>query len=853
MAGNLLGPLDGCFVMHLHSFMRCLWVGVFRGCALIALAAVFFCAAPAQDQHHSTLQISVHGQDQNPVPGATIEITVNGATVRSFKTNEKGEATASNLPGSPFQIDVSKDGFQTLSQQIVPANGQSSLEVEVALVPKIHDRETTVVQAGDLEKRSSSQELDRQQAKNSPQHPATVADELPLLVGVVRGPQGLSIAGAGEKHSALLVNSVDTTDPATGQFGLTLPVDAVETLSVTATPYLAEYGGFTAGVISAATRGGGEKWDFELNDPMPEFRIRSLHLQGVRSISPHVNFGGPLLAKKLYFSSATEVVVDRSPVLTQPFPVNEIKTTAVNSFSQLDLILSPSHTLTGTFHIAPQDVKYSGLDFFNPQPVTPNLELKSSALAVTDRAGISGGILQSTFAAEGFKLGVNPQGTADMVITPVGNTGNYFSSQARKSSRLEWIENYSSKPLEFAGAHNLQFGATLANAEDSGSFSARPVMIQDVSGNLLKRIDFTGGRPFSRSDMAWASFGQDHWSMGQSLALDTGVRIDRQSIAASTTFAPRVGFVWLPPGDSKKTVIRGGIGMFYDRVPLNVYAFRDYPEQVITTYDPQGNIISGPLAFVNVIMPSSHRMVGVHRGFRPGNFAPYSVGSSLEVERRLSSILKVQAKYSLRNSHALVTVTPGVLRDGRNALLASDVGNAQYRELSFTANLGRAQGPRVFFSYARSAALGDLNESDSYVGNLPFPVLQPNFFTHLPNDSPNRFLVWGETSLPWKMHVVPLVEYRTGFPYATTDAYQNFVGIPNSNSTRFPNYLSLDARLAKDFPVNSKYTARISVRGLDLTNHFNALAVRSNIGDPLFGNFFGNYGRRFKLDFDVLY
>ena len=132
-------------------------------------------------------------------------------------------------------------------------------------------------------------------------------------------------------------------------------------------------------------------------------------------------------------------------------------------------------------------------------------------------------------------------------------------------------------------------------------------------------------------------------------------------------------------------------------------------------------------------------------------------------------------------------------------------------------------------------------------------MLQPNFYTHLPSDTPNRFLVWGETALPWKMRVVPLVEYHTGFPYAVTDAYQNFVGIPNASATRFPSYLSLDARLAKDIPVNSKYTARISIRGLDLTNHFNALAVRSNLADPLFGNFFANYGRRFKLDFDVLF
>lgn len=831
-----------------------LFVGAFRGCAVIVLAALVSHALAAQEQSRCWLRISVVDNVQKPVSGAAIVIKVHGTAADSQKTNENGEARVCNLPQGPFELDIIKDGFQAVTQQIVPNMAEDPLEVDVTLVPKLQHQESLVVEAGDnLEKTAQSRQLDRQQAKNAPEHPATVADELPLLAGVVRGPQGLSIAGTGEKHSALLVNSVDSTDPATGHFGLTLPVDAVENLNLTTTPYLAQYGGFSAGVVSAATRGGGEKWNFELNDPMPEFRIRSLRLEGMRSLSPHVNFGGPLLAKKLYFSDSTEVVVDRSPVLTQPFPVNEIRTTVVNSFSQADLVISPSHTLTGTFHIAPQDVKYAGLDFFNPQPVTPNYELKSSALALTDRLAVAGGLLQSTFAAEGFRLGTNPQGTADMVLTPVGNTGNYFSSQTRQSSRLEWIENYSLKPLPFQGTHNIQFGTTLANAEDSGSFIARPVLIEGTSGNLVKRIDFSGGQPFQRSDFEWAGFGQDHWAMNQSLALDAGIRIDRQSVATATRFAPRTGFAWMPPGDGKRTVVRGGIGIFYERVPLNVYAFQDYPRQVVTTFDPQGNIISGPLTFWNVIMASSNPMPGVHRRHRPGNFAPYSVGSSLEVERRFGAILKLVARYSLRNSHALVTVTPGLLRDGRNALIASDLGNAQYRELSFTANLGRDQGPKVFFSYVRSASLGDLNESDNYVGNLPFPVLQSNFFTHLPGDAPNRFLVWGQTSLPWKMQLAPLAEYHTGFPYAVTDIYQNFVGIPNANSTRFPSYFSLDARLAKDWAVSSKYTARIAVRGLDLSNHFNALAVRSNIADPLFGNFFGNYGRRFKLDFDVLF
>jgi hypothetical protein len=88
--------------------------------------------------------------------------------------------------------------------------------------------------------------------------------------GVVRSPGGgLVISAAGEHPSALIVNSADVTDPATGQFGLTVPIDSVETLNVYQAPFQAEYGRFTAGLVSVETRRGGDKWKWELNDPFP--------------------------------------------------------------------------------------------------------------------------------------------------------------------------------------------------------------------------------------------------------------------------------------------------------------------------------------------------------------------------------------------------------------------------------------------------------------------------------------------------------------------------------------------------------------------------------------------------------
>jgi len=53
--------------------------------------------------------------------------------------------------------------------------------------------------------------------------------------------------------------------------------------------------------------------------------------------------------------------------------------------------------------------------------------------------------------------------------------------------------------------------------------------------------------------------------------------------------------------------------------------------------------------------------------------------------------------------------------------------------------------------------------------------------------------------------------------------------------------------------VNPKYAIRLSLASFNLSNHFNPEAVHSNIADPAYGLFFGHRGRRFTMDFDVLF
>src|SRR5262249_58649817 len=123
----------------------------------------------------------------------------------------------------------------------------------------------------------------------------------------------------------------------------------------------------------------------------------------------------------------------------------------------------------------------------------------------------------------------------------------------------------------------------VARTANTGDFTSRPVYIEDANGQVLRRIEFKGGKPFHRNDVELALLGQDHWAVTKRLSLDLGTRLERQGITETFRVAPRAGVAFMP-FEHRDTVFRAGFGIFYDRVPLSVYSFDSYPQQVITTY-----------------------------------------------------------------------------------------------------------------------------------------------------------------------------------------------------------------------------------------------------------------------------
>jgi hypothetical protein len=831
-----------------------------------ALLLLFYIIAPAQQSNQpgqsSLIRIITYDEASSPVLGVTVQIKRDNGVVSAVVTDEKGEAAAKNLAPGRYEVVVSKEGFETRAQQDVTLSAASAVEIKFTLTPKIALSEKVEISASASaavapeQTASVATELQVDQIKNLPSKPTSVSDALPLVPGVIRSPQGeIKISGSGENRSAFIVNSADVTDPATGQFGMTVPVDSVQTISVFKTPYLAQYGRFTAGVVSVETKRGGEKWNFELNDPLPEFRFLNGSLAGLRDATPRVVFNGPLIKNRLYISQGTEYRLKQTPVQTLAYPDKETKSESVNSFTQLDYLVSGAHTLTGTFHFAPRKDAFIGLDFFNQRPVTPNWKGKDYTGTLIDRLTLGQNLLESTVAVKNYTVNVFGQGVADMNLTPTGSTGNYFSWQDREARRAEWMETLSLKPIRssraLGGEHNIKIGSIIARTSNRGEFVARPVNILDNQGALLRRIEFLDGEPFDLTDLETHFFGQDHWVVTPRLALDYGLRFERQGITETFRLAPRAGLAWTP-FDSQKTVLRSGYGIFYDRVPLSVYAFDKYPEQSQTVFAPDGSVIDGPRRFYNITDKaefSKNAFIG--GGSNAGNFAPYSGTWNLEVEHRFAPWLRLRGNYLSSNSSGLIVIDPKIVQ-GQDALVLGGGGKSRYRQFELVGKMMFQESrQQLFLSYVHSRSRSDVNEFNTYIGNFPFPVVRLNQFARGSADLPHRFLGWGLFNLPWKMRYAPILEYRNGLPFSTIDSSQAFVG--EVNSKRFPNFFSFDSRVSKDFQVSPKYAVRFSLSGFNLTNHFNALDVRRNTADPQVGVFFGNNQRKFRLDFDVLF
>ncbi|MDQ3818588.1 MAG: TonB-dependent receptor, partial [Acidobacteriota bacterium] len=459
-----------------------------------------------------------------------------------------------------------------------------------------------------------------------------------------------------------------------------------------------------------------------------------------------------------------------------------------------------------------------------------------------------------SFSIKRFNANVWGQGTNEQTLTPTVEFGNYFATQDRHSRRLELFEVYSLAARKFLFArHEIKVGFDFNSVTSSLTYEARPVNILRGDGTLAERIVFRAPRLIEASNSEYVGFAQDRLLVRPNLSFDLGLRYEDQRIAQEMNLSPRFGFAW-SPFEGDRTVFRGGIGLFYDKVPLNLRSFARYPSRTVTRYAADGVTEIDTTHYFNVLVDTAPvEPLDFRR--RPANagFVPENLRWNIQLDQIVTPWLNLRANVTASRTNHIYIVNPELDFRGRSGIVLRSAGEATYRALELTARFRLPNKDEIFVSYVRSRARGDLNDFNSYFGDFSQPVVRANQYSNSPTDVPNRLIAWATLHLPRRITISPIFEARTGFPYSVVDAEQNFVGQRNSDRTRSPAFVSLDAEFAKEFQVTKKYGVRLSLRGFNLTDHFNPRDVHANLADPQFGQFFAPYRRFFTGGFDILF
>ena len=147
----------------------------------------------------------------------------------------------------------------------------------------------------------------------------------------------------------------------------------------------------------------------------------------------------------------------------------------------------------------------------------------------------------------------------------------------------------------------------------------------------------------------------------------------------------------------------------------------------------------------------------------------------------------------------------------------------------------------------RSRAYGNLNDPFLFFGNYPQAVIQPDAQGRLSFDAPNRFLVWGDISGPWKLTITPVLDVHTGFPYSVQNEYREYIG--PRNTERFPTFSSTDLQVTRPFTLHlgeRQLKMRAGAAVFNLFNHDNPRDVQTIVNSSQFGDFYNDAWRTFR-------
>ena len=784
------------------------------------------------------------------IADANLALTNKATSAPPIKTvsNGSGDFIFENLPSGDYVLTVEANGLAKTSQEIKLAPG-GLLILEINLSATFNELVTIRSEEGLLSTSNvtTSNIVRGETLKNQPLRTDNFQNSIPLTPGAVRDGYGNDyLKGTRTGQSGYTVNGADVTDPATGNLAFDIPLEAASSVQIEENPYSASFGRFTGAVTNLQTKGGGDKFKISAARFLPTFH--NIFQSKIDSFRPRVTFSGPVITKKLYFLQSFEYRFSRIYVPSQPKPDDNSVLEGLNSFTQLDLNINAGNVLKFNAALFPSKMRNLGLNTFNSASATPNYKQRGMLVSLSEQSVFKrASFLSSEISYKTFDVDVFAKSNQPFNVAPETNSGSYFADTRRKSTRIQWQETYYSQPLDFHGTHLIRTGFEFYHTNIGGQLRYDSIFIRRLDNTLAERVDFTNAAPLNYKYTEAAVFAQDKWSAGSKLIVDYGLRFDRDGVTGRNNIAPRFSFLFQPLTNTR-TILRGGVGIFYDR-SLSSIGYIDHgidqvPNRIVTDYASNGATITG-----------GPRLFDIQNNSRL--LTPRSIRWSMQLDRGITKNLTARIGFLQRFTKNDLLVDEIIVGGNSGSYLLTSRGRARYNEFqALLAYTGEKSGYWNAF-YVFSSSRGDLNTADKFFSDTPALAVRPNEYGRSPFDSPHRLMFYGQIDVSKKhrINVAPIFEIRSGFPFSKVNERLDYVG-PRSTAGRFPVYFSLDLQVTKGFklpslPFLKNKHVRVGIAVLNITDHFNPRDVQTNLTSPNYGRFYNSLGRSYKGKFDV--
>lgn len=909
------------------------------------------CLVPALTCQAQTGSVHGHVSDTTGavIPGATVTATnVNGAKLSTTSSSD-GAYSFNAVPAGTYRIEAAFTGF-TLKQPVTfVAKGQSAninLVLTVSSVTEqvnvdAGDRSTLSVDASN---NASAVVLSGAALDSLADNPDDLASDLQALAGPSAGPSGGSIYIDGfsngemppkESIREIRINqnpfspefdklglgrieifTKPGSDKFHGTFQFNIGSDVLNSrnpyASVKAPFLLREYEGSAAGPLGhRASFAFNGAWEDTLNGAI--INGATLDPNSLAIISPYSSVFG---------------VIQRQLILTP----------------KVDYQISKNNTLSVRYRITDADIPNSGLGSFNLVASSYHGHALPQTTQLIETAVLGANAVNETrfqfFNVSTSSVANNP-GASIQVLNAFTGGGSPVGNSSDVQRNYEF-QNLTTLNL---GSHVVHFGTRLRATTDTsvsqqnfnGTFtfagvtapqlnsSNQPVL--DVSGDPIlipitsiqqyqrtltlqnagfgavqiralgggaSQFTLSAGNPaVSLSQVDLSLFVGDTWKIKSNLSLDVGLRSETQNnISDQRNFAPRLAVSWSPKQSQQKLVLRGGLGIFYDRFALaNTLTALRY-----NGITQQQYVLSNPDFFPAV--PAASSLASTQAGQviqqnSPSLRAPYYIQSLVAVERQLPLHTALSVSYS--NTHGLHQLRSedvnapmpgsGVYPLGNSNPVFQSQSSGLYNQNQLIVNVNSQATKKIslFGSYNLGYARSNTD------GLSTFPANPYNFageYGPASTDIRNFETFGGTIQTFWKTTWSPLLTVRSGAPFNITvgrDLYgttlfngrpglatnpnkagliQTSYGLldPNPtsaetiltrNSGRGPGSVQLNLRVSKTLnfgsgrggldpsgkptELKSRYGLVMTLQVRNVTNHNNPGPIIGNISSSLFG------------------